>query len=327
MKKILTLMLSLVLALSLAGCGKDDKIVNLGLLMVPNDAILAKEMGLFEEKFGAAGYEVNYQIFDSGTSANTAIVTGDTDFATMGNINGLVALGRNMDAELVWIHETLGAIEALAVKKSLNVESPEQLAGLSIATPFSSTAHYVLLNVLKEAGVEDEVNLLNMTTPSIVAAWGNNAIDAAYTWQPSLGLLLADDGEVLVDSEDMIAKGYMTANIELARKSFAKENPELVQIYIECMHEANEYFNSNREDAIQKLAAALDITAEDVELQVNGSIWTSVEDMQSEAFIEGYVNTMYEQTIFLKDQELLDRVVDRVEVDTFINNTYALEVE
>lgn len=335
----LQIVLLLMLMVLFTGCSGDAKVVDIGLLMVPNDAILAKQMGLFEEKFGELGYEVNYSVYDSGSSANVAIVTGETDFATMGNINGLVALGRNMDAELIWIHETLGAVEALVVKEYLNMESPEDLYRegsdkLVIATPFASTSHYILLNVLKEAGLTtSDVELLNMDTAGIIAAWGDGtedgpgSIDAAYTWQPSLGILLNNNGEVLVDSEDMIAKGYLTANIELARKTFAEENPELVEAYIECMYEANEYYQNNRTDAIAKLAAELELEADEVLIQVDGSIWTSLTEMKSETFISGYVDTMYEQTIFMFEQALLDRVVTRAEVATFINNEYAVAVE
>lgn len=327
MKKIITLFLGIILTLSLSACDSNDKVVNLGLLMVPNDAILAKEMGLFEEKFGALGYEVNYTVFDSGTSANTAIVTGDIDFATMGNINGLIALGQNLDAELIWIHETLGAIEGLAVKDDRGIESPEDLSGKIIATPFASTAHYVLLNVLKEAGVEDDVELLNMNTPGIIAAWNNGDIDAAYTWQPSLDTLLSNGGTILVDSGDMIEKGYMTANIELVRKSFSEEHPELVEIYIECMHEAYEYYQTNESEAVKLLADTLELTEEDVRTQISGSIWTTLEEMQGDAFNTKYIDTMFEQTIFLKEQDQLTRVVSKDEVTTFINNSYALNVK
>jgi len=326
MKKIQILLLLMVMVL-FTGCSKDENVVNIGLLRVPNDAMLAVQMGLFEEKFGELGYDVNYYNFDSGTEANQAIVTGQTDFATMGNINGLVALGRYLDAELIWIHETLGAVEALAVRESANINEVEDLAGMTIATPFASTAHYILLNVLAEAGIEDEVDLLNMNTSSIVAAWQNGSIDAAYTWQPSLGILVNNGGKVLVSSDDMIDKGYMTANIELVRKTFSEEHPELVQAYVECMVEANIYFNDHREDAIDKLAVELDVDSEDIEIQVNGSNWTSLSEMQSETFISGYVDTMFEQTVFLLEQSLLDRVVTREEVAIFINNSYTLEVE
>ncbi len=325
MKKIQIILL-LLITVMLVSCGGNKKEVNLGLLRVPNDAMLAKQMGLFEEKYNALGYEVNYYYFDSGVDANKGIVSGDIDFATMGNINGLVALGSNLDAELVWIHETLGAVEALVVKDSANITTVEDLAGKTIATTFASTAHYVLLNVLKEAGIEDDVQLLNMKTPELVAAWNRGDIDAAYTWQPSLGLLLLD-GTVLVSSEDMIAKGYMTANIELARKSFADENPELVETYIECMMEAYEYFKSHKTEAINLLSIELELTVEDITVQVDGSIWTSLAEMKNETYINGYIDTMYSQTFFLIDQDFLSRSITREEVAAFINNSYSLEVD
>lgn len=314
----------LFLLILLTSCGGSKTEINIGLLKVPNDAILAKQMGLFEEKYNALGYDVNYYTFDSGVDANKAIVSGDIDFATMGNINSLVALGSNLDAELIWIHETLGEVEALVVKDDSGITSVEDLAGKNVATTFVSTAHYVLLNVLKEAEIDDQVQLLNMKTSEIAAAWLRGDIDAAYTWQPTLGTLIDNGGTVLVSSEDMIEKGYMTANVELVRKSFADENPELVEAYIQCMDEAYKYFLSNRADAISKLATELDLTVAEIDVQVSGSIWTSLDEMKDVDFISGYVDTMFSQSGFLLDQDFVDRVITRAEVDAFINNSYAI---
>lgn len=325
MKK-LVLMMTLLLIVFVTGCSNGDQVVRLGLLRVPNDAMLAKQMGLFEEKFGALGYDIEYYNFDSGVDANKAVVSGDIDFATMGNINAIVALGNELDAELVWIHETLGEVEALAVTNESGIETVADLEGKRIATTFASTAHYVLLNVLKEEGIEDNVELLNMKTSEIVAAWNRGDIDAAYTWQPSLGSILDQGGSVLVSSADMIEKGYMTANVELARKSFADEHPELVEAYIECMSEAYDYFMSDTTDAINKLADELGLSVEEVELQTSGSIWTSLEEMQSDLFIEGYINTMVEQTVFLQNQDFIDRSIDYDEMAVFINESYAKDV-
>ena len=324
MKK--TLIIALIfLSTVLIGCNGSKNEVNLGLLRVPNDAMLAKQMGFFEDKFGALGYEVNYYYFDSGVDANKAIASGDIDFATMGNINALVALGSELDAELVWIHETLGEVEALVVRDGADIETVADLEDKTIATTFASTAHYILLNVLEEAGIESTVQLLDMKTSEIVAAWDRGDIDAAYTWQPSLGLLM-EDGNILVSSYDMIEKGYMTANVELARKSFAEANPQLVQAYVECMDEAYDYFVSDKNDAISKLAIELDLTVEEITLQTNGSIWTSLEEMQDSVYFNGYIDTMLSQSSFLLDQDFLDRTLSRDEVDTFMNNSYALGV-
>lgn len=89
----------------------------------------------------------------------------------MGNTNGIIALSRGLDVELIWLHEILGEIEALAVRKDSGIEKVEDLAGKSIATTFASTSHYSLLQVLNEAGIADQVQLLDMQTVDIVAAW------------------------------------------------------------------------------------------------------------------------------------------------------------
>ncbi|MFP4078572.1 MAG: glycine betaine ABC transporter substrate-binding protein [Candidatus Izemoplasmataceae bacterium] len=325
MKKLMILLLLAPFFL-ITGCDSGEQKINLGMLKVPNDAMLAKQMGLFEEKFGDLGYDVEYIYNDSGVEANQALASGDLDFATMGNINALVALGTDVDTELIWIHETLGDVEALAVKNDSGIETVNDLKGEKIATTFASTAHYILLNVLKEAGIEDEVELLNMKTSQIVAAWDRGDIKAAYTWQPSLGELL-DNGEVLVSSGDMIDEGFRTANVELARKSFAEEHPELVETYIECMHEAHEYFKNDREGAIEALAVELGLDEDAVATQVEGSVWTSLEDMRSSDFMETYRNTMQEQSVFLEDQDLLDSDISYERIRAFMNDAYAQGVD
>ncbi|MFA6627243.1 MAG: ABC transporter substrate-binding protein [Bacilli bacterium] len=324
MKKIFILVI--LLLVSLSGCKKNTNEINIGLLRVPNDAILAKQMGLFDEKYNALGYKVNYYSFDSGVDANKALVSGDIDFATMGNINSLVALGKNLNVELIWIHETLGEVEALVVRNNSGIQTVEDLAGKRVGTTFVSTAHYILLNVLAEAGIEDQVQLLNMKTSELAAAWLRGDIDAVYTWQPTLGTLIDHDGFVLVSSEDMIEKGYMTANVELVRKQFSSVHPELVKIYVECMVEARTYYETNRTEALQKLATELELSVNEIDVQVSGSIWTSLEEMKNSEFITGYVDTMFSQSDFLLQQDFIDRVITREEVSIFINNSYALGV-
>ncbi|MFP4022151.1 MAG: MetQ/NlpA family ABC transporter substrate-binding protein, partial [Halanaerobium sp.] len=169
-KKILLLLLITALALSLTACGNDQaengadventgseeslpEEINLGILRVPNDETIALAEGFFDEYFTDRGIEVNTRVFDSGAEANQALASGSIDFATMGNTNAITALARDLDVELVWIHEVLGENEALAVKEDSGIEEVEDLVGERVAVPFASTAHYILLNVLKEAEI------------------------------------------------------------------------------------------------------------------------------------------------------------------------------
>ena len=214
LRNILTLIIVLALTVfSLSGCvSKVDafahdnvsqeslpKEINIGILRVPNDENIAIRQSIFDKYFTESGIKCNFIVFDSGVDANKAFASGSIDFATMGNTNAIVALSRGLDVELIWIHEVLGDIEALAVKNGSNINKVEDLAGKKIATPFASTSHYSLLNALKIAGIEDKVQLLDMQTADIVAAWERGDIEAAYTWQPSLGELLKT-GKTIITS-------------------------------------------------------------------------------------------------------------------------------
>ena len=123
MKKILICVLIGVIAISLAGCGNNPgkstqksealpEEINFGILRVPNDETIAMVEGLFDEYFKEKGIKCNLTVFDSGAEANQALASGSIDFATMGNVNAVTALSRELGVEMIWIHEVLGEIEA-----------------------------------------------------------------------------------------------------------------------------------------------------------------------------------------------------------------------
>lgn len=328
MKKIYIVFLLLVLTI-ITGCNKE-KVVNIGILEAPNDAILAKELGYFDEKYEELGYKVNYISFDSGVEANQALISGGIDIATMGNINSLVAMVRKLDVEVIWIHETLGEVEGLVVQDDLNITKVEDLIGKNVATTLNSTSHYMLTKLLEHYNISDEVQILNMRTSDMLSAWIRGDIDAAYTWQPTLDALKAEDGTVLVSSKDManlLDKGGLTANVAIARNKFTKENAELAKVYIESVEQARKYFVNNRKDAIKRLANELDQSIDAVDIQVTGSTWTKLSDMNDSVFIDNYIDSFLEHTKYLKNEGIIDRIVQREEIEKLINNKFSLEVQ
>lgn len=338
-KKILSIVLIGALVSSLAACGNssketnktDDsslpKEINFGILRVPNEETIAIAEGLFDNYFTEKGIKVNLIPFDSGVQANKALASGSIDFATMGNTNAIIALAMDIDVEMIWIHEVLGEIEALAVKNGSDINKVEDLAGMKIATPFASTSHYILLNALKEAGIEDEVQLLDMKTPEIVAAWERGDIEAAYTWQPSLGKLL-EDGQMLVSSEDMIKKGYITANVEVVRKEFANKYPELVADFITVLTEAADIYRQDPEKAAGIVAEELEITKEDALFQMRGSAWVTREELIGEDYFGtseapgAFTTIMKDTSDFLKEQGSIENSPSQEEFDQYVNPLY-----
>lgn len=336
-KKLILVMMMILLLVTLTACGDESdtsqessglpKEINFGYLRVPNDETLAITEQLFDEYFTEKGIKCNFITFDSGVQANKALASGSVDFATMGNTNAIIALATGIDVEMIWIHEVLGEIEALAVKNDSGIETVADLEGMKIATPFASTAHYVLLNVLKEAGIEDKVQLLDMKTPEIVAAWERGDIKAAYTWQPSLGKLL-EDGEMLVSSADMAEKGYITANVEVVRTEFANKYPELVADFITVLSAAGDMYREDPENAAELIANELEIEAEDALSQMKGSIWCTREELLEDNYfgVSGnsgdFARIMKDTSDFLKEQGSIDESPSKEAFDNFVNPLY-----
>lgn len=330
---VLAVVLTMVAAMGLfSGCqsqsqGALPKKVNIGYLRVPNDELVSKTKAIFDDYFKEVGVPYEFIVFDSGVDANKALASGSIDFATMGNTNGIIALARGIDVELIWIHEVLGEIEGLAVKNGSNITKAEDLVGQKIATPFASTAHYSLLNYLKAAGIENQVQLLDMQTAEIVAAWERGDINAAYSWQPTLGDL-TKNGTILVSSADMAEKGYVTANVCLVRKEFSSQYPDLVAGFVKCLSQGGDLYRSNPQDAASAVATELAITTDNALMQMTGSIWLTPEEQLSPDYLgtagqPGNFSTIMKDTAdFLESQKSIDQAPSQEAFDAFINSSY-----
>lgn len=322
-----------------AGCSSDDTgsgsktgtdlpdKVTIGYLRLPNDEIISKEQEYHKQYFEEKGIETNFIVFDSGVEANQAFASGGVDFASMGHTNGVVALARNIDVELIWLHQILGETEGLAVRKDSGIENIADLKGKKIATTFASTSHYSLLQILKEEGIEDDVELLDMQTVDIVAAWERGDVDAAYTWQPSLGALL-DKGNMLITSKEISEMGYQTANIVLGRKGFTTQYPELTVDYIATLVEGGDFYRAEPEEAAIISADALGISPEEATVQIEGSLWLTPEEEISTDYLGSseqsgqFAKVMKDSSDFLFDEGVLSDSPTQEAFEAFINPTF-----
>ncbi len=345
LKKLSVILLISILVFSVSGCGNDStqneqasknesteeqalpEEINFGILRIPNDETIALAEGYFDKYFTEKGIEVNTTVFDSGAEANQALASGSIDFATMGNTNAITALSRELNVEMIWLHEVLGDNEALAVKNDSGIEKVEDLVGERVAVPFASTAHYILLNVLKEAGIEKEVQLLDMQTAEIVAAWERGDIKAAYSWQPTLAQLLKN-GYPLVTSEDMAEKGYITANVEVVRKKFSNKYPNLVVDFVSAMSEAADIYRKDPQKAAEIVSQELGIKPEVALHQMRGTSWKTREELLSQDFFGNQENPgnfakiMKDTSDFLQDQGSIENSPSQEEYNEYVNPEY-----
>ncbi|WP_279026197.1 taurine ABC transporter substrate-binding protein [Gibbsiella quercinecans] len=177
----------------------------------------------------ASGASVDWRKFDSGSSVLRAMASGDVQIGNIGSSPLAVAASQKLPIEVFLIASQLGSSEALVVKPE--IKTPQDLIGKRIAVPFISTTHYSLLASLKHWGIKPEqVQILNLQPPAIVAAWQRGDIDGAYVWAPAVNEL-AQKGRVLTDSEQVGQWGAPTLDVWVVRKDFAKQHPDVVTAF------------------------------------------------------------------------------------------------
>ncbi|MNO46367.1 Taurine-binding periplasmic protein precursor [compost metagenome] len=332
-KFLLAAGLALVLSVQLAGCGESKEAggsakpesITVGFQDIPNDEIVAKAKEWYEDELGVP---VNFKKFDSGRDVNTAFASKSIDIGLMGSTPASVGIATGLDYEVFWIHDVIGPAESLAVKNSAQVNSIQELAGKKVAVPFSSTAHYSLLNALELAGVSlKDVHILDLQPNDIFAAWQRGDIDAAYVWNPVLGELLKD-GKALTDSGELAKQGIVTADVGVVSKEFAGKYPDIVAKYIKVQQKAYDLYTTNPDEAAEALAKGLNIDKAEALKQTNDLIWLSAnEQISSSYFGSGdskgdLANILKSTADFLVEQKALEKAPDLETFQKGINSRY-----
>ena len=301
-----------------------DKVI-IATLEMPNDEGIAKAEGYFEDEMGVP---VEIVQFESGKAINQAMVSGAVDFGLTGSGSAVLGIASGIPIEMIWIHETLGSVEALAAKSALNATSLEDLKGKNVGVPFASTAHYSLLRAITASGFEEtDFTLIDLQPSDIFAAWQRGDIDAAYVWEPTLSELLAD-GNIVLHSGDVAEMGYMTANVEIVHSEFGEAYPEIVEKYIAAVDKAVTLYREDPDQAIAIIAKQLNITEESAKLQMEGQNWISAEEQLDAAnlgtsdAVGAMAATMYDMGQFYLDQGNITESPSEEDFAEGINTTY-----
>jgi len=300
--------------------------VTIGYLNLVNAQLLAKGLGLHEKELGT---NVKWIKFGSGGDVNRAFTANQLDFGGVGNPPASIGVTRELPYEGIFVLNLLGSVEALAVRKSKNIETLKDLRGKTAAAPFGSTTHYLLIAALRDAGVDpNEVKLIDLNPSDAAAAWLRGDIDAAYIWEPNLDKLVQNGGRILTHSDELARRGYPTWDVSVVTKEFAAKHPDLVTKFVKSECAAVDYWIAKPEESAQIIARELSLPVEDARRMMKGTRVVPCSE-QVKAHLLGssakkgqFVDTLLSTATFLHDQKRLPAVKERAAYEAFINPVY-----
>lgn len=333
-QKIVSLILAILMLTTVFGFASAEgnavpDVVNIGVQTLVTPELIARYQGLYEEYLGC---KVNLLQFDSGADVNRAFASGSIDIGAIGSSPAAIGISNNLGYEVIWFHDVIGTAESLVVKKDSGISSVQDLVGKKVATPFASTAHFSLQNALSLNDVDvTKVELYDMQPDDIYAAWIRGDIDAAYVWDPVLSKLIENDGVTITSSAELAEKGIITADLAVANKEFAEKYPNVIVGYIKAQIYAVNLFNEDKENALNIIAEAIDISKEEAEVQANGFIYPDGKEQLTDAFFgadgkSGNIGNILKQAAdFLVEQGSIDTALDLSAYEQYSTGEYIKE--
>jgi NitT/TauT family transport system substrate-binding protein len=284
----------LALVLSMGACsaggagGADDGTIEVNFGYIPDFngtslLAIAEDQGLWDEH----GIDATTSSFTNGPLQIQALGTGDLDFGYIGP--GAFWLPASGQAKIVALN-TLGRADRVVAQPG--IESVEDLKGKTVAVPEGTSGDMILTLALQEAGMtKDDVELVPMEPPAIVAALSSGQVDAAGFWYPALATVkeqvpdlveLADN----TDFEESVA--FPTAFV--AGNDVVADDPEKVDAVLRVLREAMAYRTEHMDETIALTADFNDLDVADVEADAANVDVLSAEDVD-ELTQDGTVDT------------------------------------
>jgi taurine transport system substrate-binding protein len=303
--------LAIALGAFAAGGSIAQEAVRVAYQTVVEPAKIAQADGLYEK---ATGKSIDWRKFESGAEVITAIASGDIQIGYVGSSPLAAAASKELPIETFFIAAEIGSAEALVVRNGSNITKAADLVGKKVAVPFVSTTHYSLLAALKHWGVDaKKVNIVNLRSTEITAAWQRGDIDAAYVWDPALGQIKAN-GKLLTTSAEVAKWGAPTFDAWVVRKDFAAKNPEFVTQFARITGEAYAAYRKDAKafagnsDHVAKIVKLTGAKPEEIAELLAGSKFPTLAE-QATTLSGATVKAVTETSTFLKEQGKVDKVL------------------
>lgn len=287
-KKLIAVLAAVIAMIGMVGCSVDRSkseagkpTLRIGYQTFPSGDLIVKNNRWLEDAL--PDYNIKWIKFDSGADVNTAFIAKELDFGALGSsplARGLSA-PLNIPYSVAFILDVAGDNEALVARNGSGINSIADLKGKRVATPFASTAHYSLLAALAQNGLSPkDVQLIDLQPQAILAAWDRGDIAAAYTWLPTLDQL-RKTGKDLITSRQLAQAGKPTLDLAAVSNSFAKEHPEVVDVWRKQQARALTVLRDDPAAAAKAIGAEIGLPPGDVEGQLKQTVFLTPQEVAS----------------------------------------------
>lgn len=267
----------LLTAFFLSGCGngasetsgqENSRVVKVG-FQKGNTLHILKGTGLLEEALEEEGYEVQWEMFTHGGALLEGIYTGAIDIGHAADGSGIFAQASGKPLVYVGADEPNPEGVGLLVLEDSGINREEDLKGKKVAALEGGNHHYLAVLALEEAGLS--VGDVEWVYPEDAGQgriiFETEQVDALASYDPYLASAEVElDAISFSEGKDY---NYPNRTFYYATPDFAENQPELVDLILETIDEADQWANENNEEVVELLSDSLRIDEEVIGKQIS----------------------------------------------------------
>lgn len=245
-------------------------------------ALIIKNQGIFEKKLKDKYKDKKIKIVwhdeISGAVINTSMISNKIQIGFMGDMPLILNMYKSdtidsYDALIIAFDGKgeLGKNQSIIVPKDSKIKSLKDLEGKTISTPIGSSAHYMLLKVLEKNNLLEKVKIVHQDVALASQLLKTKKTDAFSIWAPYPNFLVEEgDARVLVGGEESEID-YLAGVI--VNNKWAKENDEIVKLFLESLDEAHEFIREDEEGAAKIFSLESGFDKKITEKEVSNINW------------------------------------------------------
>lgn len=208
-----------------------------------------------EREFAGRGVNVLWSEFPAGPQMLQALSNNDIDFGTTGEAPPVFAQSRENTLLYVAWEPPAPRSVAMVVPNDSDIQHIYQLRGKRIALNKGSNVHWLLVQILEEAGLRlEDVKVVYAPPKYPLTPSDYLAADAWMMWDP-----------VLSDAEKsgqlrIVATGEGRVNnhqFYIARRQYAQHNNDIIAQVVDALGRTGKFIDRQRHDAAQLLSSEL----------------------------------------------------------------------
>jgi len=331
MKKTLLGIVSALAMGSAAIAEEAPEEITIGYLNLVNAQLVTKNLGLVQKYM--PDVKINYIKVGGGGDMLRAIAADQIDFGGLGNPPTAIGVARGLPIKGTMVLNMLDYVEAMVVRTDKEIKSFADLEGKTIAAPFGSTTHYLLLQALADEGIDPaSMKILDLRPNDIAVAWSRGDVDAAWFWEPNLDKTVKDGGNIFMTSGIMAQRGYPTWDVGVVMNEFAEKYPDYVELFIKAECEGIDYWIKNPAETAKIIAEELELSLPDATRMMRGTGMVPCSEqltgqfMGTEEAAGGFVDTLLATSDFLVSQDRLPEAPSREIFEDFLVSTWLQNV-